>query len=429
MSKNMRESPLKTFLASPLSAKNYITRIAHSKFAAMAIVMASLSMVSSCTKKTETSNPESAQSSATTSGAPAAVASGDVIKIGEVGSMTGDEASFGISTHQGVELALKQINAAGGVKGKQIVDIALDDQGKPDEAATAVTKLITQNNVVAILGEVASSRSLAMAPIAQRYKIPMISPTSTNPDVTKKGDYIFRACFLDSFQAKVMARFALDNLKFKKVAILRDVKNDYSVGLSNFFTEIFKQSGGTITIDQSYSAGDKDFKAQLTAIRATNPEAIYVPGYYGDVVLIGRQARELGIKAPMMGGDGWDSPKLKEIGGEALNGYYISNHYSTGDKNPKTQDFVAKYKAAYGGLPDSMAALAFDSTYMLVDAMNRAKSLSPSDIRDALATTKDFDGVAGKITMDAGRNPVKSAVVLKVVNGGDFEYVTTVQPF
>jgi branched-chain amino acid transport system substrate-binding protein len=226
-----------------------------------------------------------------------------------------------------------------------------------------------------------------------------------------------------------MARFALDNLKVKKVAILRDVKNDYSIGLSNYFAEIFKQGGGTITIDQSYSAGDSDFKGQLTAIRATNPDAIYVPGYYGDVVLIGRQARELGIKAPMMGGDGWDSPKLKEIGGDALNGYYISNHYSTGDKNPKTQDFVAKYKAAYGALPDSMAALAYDTTYMLADAMNRAKSLSPSDVRDALAATKDFDGAAGKITMDAGRNPVKSAVVLKVVNGGDFEYVTTVQPF
>jgi branched-chain amino acid transport system substrate-binding protein len=225
-----------------------------------------------------------------------------------------------------------------------------------------------------------------------------------------------------------MEKFAIENLKIKKVAILRDVKNDYSVGLANFFSELFKKDGGTITIDQSYSAGDSDFKGQLTAIRATNPDAIYVPGYYGDVVLIARQARELGIKAPMMGGDGWDSPKLKEIGGAALNGYYMSNHYSTGDKNPKTQKFVADYKAAYGALPDSMAALAYDATYLLKDAINRAKSLSPSDIRDALATTKDFDGVAGKITMDENRNPVKSAVVLKVVNGGDFEYVTTVNP-
>lgn len=402
------------------------SRMQIGKTVATVVALATLTMVSSCTKK-NTSGTEGAQNAAS-GGAPNASVSGDVIKIGEVGSMTGEEASFGTSTHQGVELALKQINAAGGVKGKQITDIALDDQGHPDEAATAVTKLITQNGVSAIIGEVASSRSLAMAPIAQRYKIPMITPTSTNPDVTKKGDYIFRACFLDSFQAKVMARFALDNLKFKKFAILRDVKNDYSVGLSNFFADYVKQGGGTITMDQSYSAGDKDFKAQLTAIRATNPEAIYVPGYYGDIVLIARQARELGIKAPMMGGDGWDSPKLKEIGGDALNGYYMSNHYSTGDKNPKTQDFVAKYKAAYGNLPDSMAALAYDATYMLADAMKRAKSLSPSDIRDALATTKDFDGVAGKITMDAERNPVKSAVVLKVVNGGDFEYVATVQP-
>jgi branched-chain amino acid transport system substrate-binding protein len=387
--------------------------------------MLTLSVVSGCTKK-NTAGTEGAQSAASNN---AAQTSGDVIKIGEVGSMTGEEASFGISTHQGVELAMKQINAAGGVKGKKLEEVLVDDQGRPDEAATAVTKLITQNGVSAIVGEVASSRSLAMAPIAQRYKIPMITPTSTNPDVTKKGDYIFRACFIDSFQSKVMARFALDNLKLKKFAILRDVKNDYSVGLSNLFTQYIKEGGGTITIDQSYSAGDKDFKGQLTAIRATNPDAIYVPGYYGDVVLIGRQARELGIKAPMMGGDGWDSPKLKEIGGEALNGYYISNHYSTGDKNPKTQDFVTKYKAAYGNLPDSMAALAYDATFMLADAMNRAKSLSPSDIRDALAATKDFDGITGKISMGADRNPVKSAVVLKLVNGGDFEYVTSVAPF
>jgi branched-chain amino acid transport system substrate-binding protein len=391
----------------------------------VAAVALTLSIVSGCTKK-NTSGTEGAQSAASNT---TAQSSGDVIKIGDVGSMTGEEASFGISTHQGVELALKQINAAGGVKGKQLQEVLVDDQGRPDEAATAVTKLITQNGVSAIIGEVASSRSLAMAPIAQRYKIPMITPTSTNPDVTKKGDYIFRACFIDSFQSKVMARFALDNLKLKKFAILRDVKNDYSVGLSNLFTQYVKEGGGTITIDQSYSAGDKDFKGQLTAIRATNPDAIYVPGYYGDVVLIGRQARELGIKAPMMGGDGWDSPKLKEIGGEALNGYYISNHYSTGDKNPKTQDFVAKYKSTYGNLPDSMAALAYDATFMLADAMNRAKSLSPSDVRDALAATKDFDGITGKISMGADRNPVKSAVILKLVNGGDFEYVTSVAPF
>lgn len=406
--------------------KNLLGDPLKSTFTTVATVsMLTLSVVSGCTKK-NTAGTEGAQSAASNN---TAQSSGDVIKIGEVGSMTGEEASFGISTHQGVELALKQINAAGGVKGKKLVEELVDDQGRPDEAATAVTKLITQNGVSAIIGEVASSRSLAMAPIAQRYKIPMITPTSTNPDVTKKGDYIFRACFIDSFQSKVMARFALDNLKLKKFAILRDVKNDYSVGLSNLFTQYIKEGGGTITIDQSYSAGDKDFKGQLTAIRATNPEAIYVPGYYGDVVLIGRQARELGIKAPMMGGDGWDSPKLKEIGGDALNGYYISNHYSTGDKNPKTQDFVAKYKAAYGNLPDSMAALAYDATLMLADAMTHAKSLSPSDVRDALAATKDFDGITGKISMGADRNPVKSAVVLKLVNGGDFEYVTSVAPF
>jgi branched-chain amino acid transport system substrate-binding protein len=352
---------------------------------------------------------------------------GDVIKVGEVGSMTGNEASFGTSTHNGVELAIQQINAAGGIKGKKVEDIALDDQGKPEEAATAVTKLITEDGVSAILGEVASSRSLAMAPIAQRYKIPMISPTSTNPKVTETGDYIFRACFIDPFQGTVMAKFASDNLKMKKVAILRDVKNDYSVGLANFFIETFKKSGGEIVIDQSYSAGDIDFKSQLTSIRAQNPDGIYVPGYYTEVGLIARQARELGITVPLMGGDGWDSPKLKEIGGKALNNSYLSNHYSTDSTAPETQEFVTKYKAAYGTLPDSMAALGYDATRLLADAMNRAKSLSPDDVRQAILETKNFPGAAGKITMDANRNPTKSAVILKVVDG-DLKYVATINP-
>lgn len=352
----------------------------------------------------------------------------ETIKIGEVGSMTGNEASFGTSTHNGIVLALKQVNAAGGVQGKNLEVISLDDQGKPDEAATAVTKLITQNGVMAILGEVASTRSIAMAPIAQRYKIPMISPTSTNPDVTKKGSYIFRACFIDPFQGKVMAKFALETLKLKKVAVLIDTNNDYSVGLAKFFTDTFKAAGGTIAVTQNYSAGDQDFKSQLTAIRAQAPEAIYVPGYYTEVGLIARQAKELGIKVPLMGGDGWDSPKLKEIGGAALDGSFFSNHYSTDDKNPKTQAFIADYKKTFGSVPDSMAALAFDATYMLVDAMKRSKNLAPTDVRDALATTKNLKGAAGEITMDPDRNPSKSAVVLKLVNGGDYKYVATVNP-
>jgi branched-chain amino acid transport system substrate-binding protein len=357
----------------------------------------------------------------------AAAPAGDTIRIGEVGSMTGSEATFGQSTHNGILLALKEINSKGGVKGKKLEVTSLDDQGKPEEAATAVTRLITQNGAQAILGEVASSRSIAMAPIAQKYQIPMVTPSSTNPKVTELGDYIFRVCFIDPFQGAVMAKFALNNLKIKKVAVLRDVKSDYSVGLANFFTDTFKKGGGQIVIDQSYSGGDMDFKSQLTSIRAKGPEAIYVPGYYTEVGLIGRQARELGIKVPLMGGDGWDSSKLTEIGGASLNGSFFSNHYSAENQAPEVQEFIRTYKETYGGVPDALAAMGYDAARVLADAMNRATSLSPIDIRKELATTKDFHGVTGKITIDSFRNAVKPAVVLKVDNG-QFKYQTTVTP-
>ena len=356
-----------------------------------------------------------------------AQAADDFIKIGEVGSTTGSEATFGVATHQGVDLAIKEINATGGIKGKKLKVILLDNQGKPEEAATATTRLITQDKVTAIIGEVASSRSLAMAPIAQQNKIPMISPSSTNPKVTAIGDYIFRVCFIDPFQGFVMARFAAENLKIKRVAILRDVKNDYSVGLAKYFTETFKKLGGDIVLDQSYSAGDIDFKSQLTAIRATKPDAIFVPGYYTEVGLIARQARSLGLKVPLLGGDGWDSPKLLQIGGKAMEGAYFSNHYSAEDKSPHVQAFIDRYRKAYKDTPSGLAAMGFDATMVLADAMKRAKSLSTSDIRAALAGTKDFQGVTGRISIDQERNAVKPAVVLKVVNGS-FAYESTIRP-
>lgn len=355
-------------------------------------------------------------------------ANSNEILVGHVGSLTGNEATFGISTENGVKLAFEEINASGGVKGKKLRLLSLDDQGKPEEAATAMTKLVAQNHVAAVLGEVASSRSIAMAPIAQRYQVPMISPTSTNPRVTQTGDYIFRVCFIDPFQGRVMAKFALDTLKAKKVAILRDVKNDYSVGLANFFTETFKAGGGTIVLDESYSAGDSDFKSQLTSIRAQNPDAIFAPGYYGDIALIMKQRVELGIKAPLLGGDGWDSPKLAEIAGSAMDGNYFSNHYSPDSTDPAVAKFVADYKKTYGGAaPDSMAALGYDAAKILADAMNRAKSLSGSDLRDAIAATKDYPAVTGKITLDKDRNAIKSAVVLETADS-KYKYLTTVAP-
>ena len=377
------------------------------------------SAISGCNKKAQA--PEAANTAAIN------VTAGSEIVIGEVGSLTGADATFGTSTRDGIDLALKQINDAGGLNGKKLRVIVLDDQGKSEEAATAVTKLISQDKVTAILGEVASSRSLAMAPIAQQYKVPMVSPSSTNPEVTKKGDYIFRVCFIDPFQGSVMAKFAYNTLKVKRAAILRDVKNDYSMGLAQFFTETFKKLGGEIVAESSYSGSDMDFKSQLTAIKGKNPEAIFVPGYYNDVGLIARQARELGIKVPLLGGDGWDSSKLKEIGGSALDGSFFSNHYTPDDQSPRVQKFIAEYKAIYNVVPDGLAAMGYDSAIVLFDALKRAKSLGGSDIRDALASTKNFPGVTGNITIDADRNAVKSAVIIEVKNGG-FVFKETINP-
>ena len=353
--------------------------------------------------------------------------SGDEILVGEYGSLTGTTATFGQSTDHAIQMAFDEINAAGGVLGKKVKVIVEDDQSKPEEAATAVTKLINQNHVVAMLGEVSSSRSLAAAPICQANKVPMISPSSTNPRVTQVGDYIFRVCFIDPFQAEVGARIAWETLKLKKVAILSDVRNDYSVGLQTFFRQHYKQLGGEIVAEQSYSEGDSDFRAQLTQIKSANPEGIYVPGYYTEVATIARQARELGITVPLIGGDGWDSPRLWEIGGEALNGCYFSNHYSVDDPAPAVQKFVADYRKRYNQTPDALAALGYDAARILADAMTRAGSTDGAKVRDALVATKDFPGVTGQITINSERNAVKPAVVLKIENG-KFVYVDTIKP-
>jgi branched-chain amino acid transport system substrate-binding protein len=354
-------------------------------------------------------------------------ANSDTIVLGEVGSLTGAQATFGVSTRNGIELALKEANAAGGVKGKKLEVRVYDDQGKPEEAAQAVTRLITQDKVVIILGEVASSNSLAMAEKAQAAGVPMITPSSTNPSVTEKGDYIFRVCFIDPFQGFVMAKFARENLKADQVAILQDNKSAYSIGLTDVFTRKFAEMGGKIVTTESYSQGDTDFRAQLTAIKKTKPQAIYVPGYYNDVGIIARQAREMGLMVPLMGGDGWDSEKLFELAGNALDGSYFSNHYSPENPDPKVQKFIADYKAAYGGVPDALAALGYDAAKVAIAALERAKDLSGPSVRDAIAQTKDFTGVAGNITLDKNRNAVKSAAILKIANGKT-EFVTTINP-
>lgn len=349
------------------------------------------------------------------------------ILVGEYDSLTGGEATFGLSANKGIRMAFDEINGEGGVHGKKIKLVTVDDQSKNEEAATGVTRLITQDNVVALLGEIASSRSKAAAPIAQKFHIPLISPGSTNPDVTKAGNYIFRVCFIDPFQGFVMAKFASENLKAKKAAILRDVKSDYSVGLADVFSSEFKRMGGEIVADLSYQSGDIDFKAQLTQIRSKAPEVIYIPGYYTEVGLIAQQTRQLGIKAPMLGGDGWDSAKLTEIGKDAVNGSYFSNHYTTESTDPNVVEFIKKFKIKYNEVPDGLAALGYDAAKILAAAMNRTKDVTSKEIRDEIAKTTDYQGVTGKISIDANRNAVKSAVVVQV-EGNERKFITTINP-
>jgi branched-chain amino acid transport system substrate-binding protein len=355
-------------------------------------------------------------------------AAADTIKVGEYASLHGSEAAFGQSSHKGTVLAIEQVNAAGGVLGKKIDLISEDNLSKPGESATIVKKLITRDHVVAVLGEVASGRSLEAAPICQGDKIPMISPSSTNPKVTQTGDYIFRVCYTDPFQGKLLAGFAQKTLKVKRVAILSDVAAPYSVGLAQYFREPFLAGGGQIVIEQKYSSHDKDFKAQLTAIKAANPDAIFVPGYYTEAGLIVLQARQLGITVPLFGGDGWEAPELIETAGNALEGTYYSTHYSPEVQSPLVQDFVKKFQARWGGeTPDAMAALGYDSAMVLVDAMKRAGTTESAKLRDAIAATKDLECVTGKTTLDAERNPTKSAVIV-TVKDGKFKYVETISP-
>jgi branched-chain amino acid transport system substrate-binding protein len=351
----------------------------------------------------------------------------ETILIGEVSSLTGAQATFGVSTHQGVELAVEQVNSRGGIKGKRVVVRVYDNQGKPEESASAVTRLIEQDRVKVIIGEVASTNSLAMAPKAQAAGVPMITPSSTNPKVTEVGDYIFRVCFIDPFQGSVMARFARETLKANSAAILKDAKSDYSVGLSDVFAAQFPAFGGTLVGTEAYAQGDTDFRAQLTAIKRSKPDVVFVPGYYTDVGLIARQARELGIKVPLLGGDGWDSAKLHELGGSAIIGSYFSNHYSSDDPAPHVREFMAAYKQKYGSVADALAALGYDAAQVALDAMKRAPDLSGPALRDAIAETKGFKGVAGDITLNEKRDAVKPAVVLKV-GANKSEYVTTVHP-
>ena len=349
------------------------------------------------------------------------------IKIGEVNPLTGGISQFGISCHQGYLLAIEEVNQAGGVLGQKIELVTEDDQSKPGECATVVRKLIGVDKVVGVLGDATSSATLEGAPIAQGSKVPMITPTATNPKITEVGDYIFRVCFLDEFQGRVLARFAREKLNAKTAAILTDVKQDYSVDLTKFFKEEFTKNGGSITREQSYSTGDTDFRAQLTTLRAAKPDVVYVPGYYQEVALIIKQARQVGLTMPFIGCDGWANQSLLTIGGKALDGCYLTNHFSPDDPAPAVQKFVEKYKSKYGSVPDTFAALGYDAARILMDAIKRAESAEPSAIRDALAKTSGFEGCTGTIGFDANRNATKAALVL-TIKDGKFQVAQKVEP-
>jgi len=353
---------------------------------------------------------------------------GDIL-VGMYGSLTGDGASFGQSSVEGAQLAVEEINNAGGVLGRKIRMLVEDDQSRPEEASSAVTKLITQDKVVAVLGEVASRRTLAAAPVSQKYQIPMITPASTNERVTQVGDYIFRVCFIDPFQGEVLAKFAYNDLKARKVAVLKDIQQDYSVGLTDSVQKTFTKLGGQVLDPVSYSSGDADFRAILTQVRAQKPDVIFAMSYYPEAAIIVRQARELGMTMPMLGGDGWVGDALKN-GREALKNTFISNHYSGENPDPVVQNFVKAYRAKFKREPDSMAALGYDAAKVLADSLNRAKTTEGPKLRDAIASA-DVSGVTGRLKMNADRNVVKPAVIqeLQFVNGDvKYGYKTTINP-
>lgn len=320
---------------------------------------------------------------------------------------------------KGVKLAIEELNAAGGILGRQLELKTENDQSKVGEPKLAIKKLINSDHAVAILGEVASSASMEMAPVAQDAQIPMVSPASTDERVTQKGDYIFRACFTNGFQGTIMSKFAREK-GWKKVAVLTETTSDYSVSLAEAFKKDFAQRGGTIVAERTYATKNTDFSGALAAIKAENPDAIFVPGYYAEVALIARQARQAGISATLLGGDGWRSNALIEVGGPAIEGGCFCDHLVT-------DAFKSKFKAKYGEEPDSMAALGYDAAELLADAIKRAGTTDGAKVRDALAQIKNFPGASGTITLDQDRNAVKPAAVM-TVKDGKFEQLSVVEP-
>ena len=350
------------------------------------------------------------------------------ILIGANYEMSGPVATFGQACTNSAQMAVDEINAAGGLLGKQVKLISADNKSDAAEAGTMATKLITQNKVVVVLGPVTSTNGLSAGPICQDKGVPMISPTGTNIKVTQIGTYIFRACFVDDFQGTVMANFAANDLQATKAAILTDNQSDYAKGLADFFKKTFTELGGEIVAEEAFMPDDKDFRALLNKVKVQAPDIIYCPAYYQPDGLIAKQARELGINVPILGADGWDSPDLIKIAGaKALNNVFFSNHFSREAKNPKAEKYIKDYFERFNMEPDALAALGYDAAMMALDAIKRANSANPKKIRQALAELSGFEGVTGIITMDENRNPTKSAVVIELKDCVQ-TYRTTVNP-
>jgi branched-chain amino acid transport system substrate-binding protein len=354
------------------------------------------------------------------------------LKIAILSPMSGKVPTFGLSTKEGALLAIDEWNAKGGVLGMKITAIVEDSQCTPDPAVNAANKVVNQDKVHYIVGEVCSKASIPISEIANAAKVIQISPTSTNTAVTvdKSGAtkaYIFRACFIDPFQGTVGARFAVESLKAKTAAVMYDVGNDYSKGLADYFKAAFEKGGGKVTAFESYSKDDVDFSALLTKVKQSSPVVLFLPDYYNKVGLIAKQARQLGVTATFLGGDGWDSPEMAKIAGDAINGGYFTNHYSPDDPRPEVQEWVKKYQAKYGQKPDALATLGYDAGLLLIQALKNALNAKPDEIKAALGAIKDFPCVSGKITFDEWGNPIKSAAVLEYTKDGQ-KYVTTINP-
>ncbi len=354
---------------------------------------------------------------------------GNSIKIGSIGPLAGPVAVYGVECKNGIDLAVAEINAAGGVNGQLLEVIAEDDEGNPEKSVSAYKKLVTKDGVKFIIGSLTSGCTQAITQSAQAQKVVQIAPAATAPAITDAGNYIFRACFIDPFQGTVGGKFSAENLNAKTAAILYDIGNDYSVGLKENFVKEFERLGGKVLATESYNTGDKDFNAQITKIKNVTPDVIYLPDYYGTVALIAKQLRAQGISTPIVGADGWDG-LTENAGEEVLNGFY-SNHYAIDSDSEAVKKFVAAFKEKYSKVPNSFAALGYDSVYMLKDALVKAGKTDSAAVRDALEATNG-DYVTGHLTFDEKRNPIKSAVMLQMVLGSDgrlsTKYNSTVNP-